>query len=233
MSVQLPSRRLLELQADWLADARSRLLRLAEIARRKRVLDLGAGYGAITEELRRRTSGLVIALDRSKEVLSFIEKPAVCGNAVQLPFQNATLDLVFSQNVLLWIPKPEDVVDHVHRILISGGVWVLFEPDYGGMLEYPYETVPIWIDALTRAGGDPYIGRRMPSLLEQNGFRSRIELLPRLIPPTIERFDFLEELPLTREERSKVKATREQSRNFSGAQQISHLPYFLIIAERP
>ena len=232
MNPSLPSQRLLQVQAEWLSDARARMLRLAEIARRKRVLDLGAGFGAITDELRRRTSGVVIALDRSKEAFTSIEKPAVCGDANQLPFHNASFDLVFSQNVLLWIQAPEFVVEQVNRILISGGVWVLFEPDYGGMIEYPLETSKIWIDALTRAGGDPYIGRRMPSLLEQIGFRIRIELLPHLLPPSTERFDFLEELPLTEEERSKISAVRTHSQSSFGEQQISHLPYFLIIAER-
>jgi len=55
---------LLAAQAEWLAPARARLLRRVGVARRRRILDLGAGYGAVTGELVRRGGGLVVALDR-------------------------------------------------------------------------------------------------------------------------------------------------------------------------
>jgi len=229
MSFQLPSPHLLRLQAEWLSDARARILRVAEIARRKRVLDLGAGYGIITEELRRRTSGMVVALDYSREALRSIPNFSVCADATQVPFQSASFDFVFSQNVLLWIPNPERVVDQISRVLTSDGVWVLFEPDYGGMIEHPFDSSAIWRNALIRAGADPMVGRRLPSLLEEVGFQTRVELLPRLMKASAERFDFLEELSLTEEERLKI----ETYRKVSSPQQISHLPYFLIIAERP
>src|ERR1700758_5007087 len=102
------------------------MLRLAEIAQRNRVLDLGAGYGIITAELRRRTSGTVIALDHSKAAVSEIPPPAVCGDASELPFCADSFDLVFSQNLLLWISSVESVIEEVRRILHTNGVWVLF-----------------------------------------------------------------------------------------------------------
>ena len=59
MTPALPSKTLLEAQAEWLAPARARLLRRVGIARRRRILDLGAGYGAVTGELVRRGGGFV------------------------------------------------------------------------------------------------------------------------------------------------------------------------------
>ncbi|MFN2111172.1 MAG: class I SAM-dependent methyltransferase, partial [Anaerolineae bacterium] len=59
----LPAPEMLVQQAEWLAPARGRLFRQIRIARRKCVLDLGAGYGAVTGELVRRARGPVVALD--------------------------------------------------------------------------------------------------------------------------------------------------------------------------
>ena len=233
MSGELPSRELLQTQTDWLASARSRILRLAEIAGRTSVLDLGAGYGIITNELRRRTSGLVIAVDHSLQALDSLQ-PCVCAEASALPFRDKSFDLVFSQNVMLWIRQCEQTINSVQRILAPGGVWVLMEPDYGGIIEYPVEleTTAIWIAALTRAGADPQIGRKLPVLLGTAGFKVRTELLPRLEDPDPLRFEFLSELILSESEGMQLQRIKKQSGQLAPANQISHLPYFLIIAER-
>jgi SAM-dependent methyltransferase len=228
----LPSRQLLQLQSDWLADARSRMFRLAEIGQKKAVLDLGAGYGIVTQELRRRTSGKVVALDRSLEVLRATPTYAICADASHPPFRSQTFDLVFTQNVLLWIRPIGRLIENIRKILISSGVWVLFEPDYGGMMEYPteIETASIWIEALTRAGADPFVGRKLPSLLSCAGFKVRCELLQQPGTPNPERFKFLSELSLTAEEQRKLHCAKAYSEKLLPSQQIAHLPYFMIIA---
>jgi SAM-dependent methyltransferase len=233
MSGDLPSRELLQLQAEWLSSARARILRLAEIARRKSVLDLGAGHGIITAELRRRTSGKVIALDRALHALESLH-PCVCADAQALPFLDTSFDLIFSQNVLMWLRDCETAIKSVRRILAGDGVWVLFEPDYGGLMEYPAEmnVRPIWIAALKRAGADPEIGRKLPVLLRQSGFKVTTELLPHLEQPDLKRFEFLSELDLIEAEKQTLRQIKKQAEELSPAHQISHLPYFLIIAER-
>jgi len=235
MAVDLPSAELLKLQADWLSDARARLLRNAEIGRRKSILDLGTGHGFVIPELKRRSSGLVIGMDRSLFPLSsFIaDTPVVCGNARQLPFRNRTIDLVFGQNVLLWTGYIRDVIREVSRILTLQGSWVLLEPDYGGLMEYPhdFETREIWIQALTRAGADPVIGRKLPALLAEAGFMVRVEMLPHLLLPHPARFDFLQELPLTDDEKRILNEIRNESSELNPSYQVAHLPYFLIIAD--
>lgn len=232
----LPSADLLKIQADWLADARARLLRNAEIAKRKRVLDLGCGYGLVVPELKRRTDGMVVGLDRALFALSsFIaDTPVVCADAVGLPFPTHTFDLVFSQCVLMWARKITEIAREVHRIMTRDGAWVLFEPDYGGMMEYPSElqTSDIWVRALHRAGADPYIGRKLPGILSAAGFMVRVELLPRLFFPKNARFDFLEEMNLTPEEIRHVHQMRDIADEINPTQQVAHLPYFLIVADR-
>ena len=219
------------IQSEWLAEARARLLRNAEIARHKSILDLGSGYGVVCPELSRRCGSPIFAIDLSFAALKHCEKAhPVCGNAVQLPFLNGSLDLVFSQNFLLWAKPVETIVEQVRRVLMRGGVWVLMEPDYGGMMEYPeqIQTRELWISILQREGADPFIGRRLPGLLQQNRFDVRTELLPRVYPPQDARFDLLSEMNLNPEEREKL----ENIKSLSGMVQVAHLPYFLIIAER-
>jgi SAM-dependent methyltransferase len=224
---------LMRIQAEWLADARARLFRKAQIAQRKRVLDLGCGYGVITPELHRRSGGSAIALDLNLEILPRTST-SVCGDARNLPFRSEQFDLVFSQNVLLLINNTTDVVRQVRRILQPNGVWILFEPDYGGMMESPPETSvrDIWLSALPRIGADPLIGRKIPALLAQNGFQAEIELLPRMLAPEIIRFSFLVGLPLTAQEKAKLEQAQIASAGIDPSQQVCHLPYFLAIANR-
>ncbi len=61
-------------------------------------------------------------------------------------------------------------IKEIYRVLQPKGMLVAIEPDYGGMIEYPPEiaTGDLWIAALSRAGADPCIGRKLPSILHTN-----------------------------------------------------------------
>jgi len=227
----IPNRKLLQLQADWLADARARILRKAEIGRRKRVLDLGCGYGIITPELQRRSAGMAVALDCELDVLPRTNS-SICGDATNLPFLQESFDLVFSQNVLMWIRSITEVVESVHHVMTKDGVWVIFEPDYGGMMEFPEKTAirDLWLGVLPRMTADPMIGRKLPVVLSTRGFKVETELLPHLLPPDFARFDFLSDLPLTETELQKLESACRASATIESAKQLCHLPYFLILA---
>lgn len=229
----LPALELCRKQADWLSEARARILRKAEIARRHSMLDLGCGYGIITEELRRRSDGFAVALDHSLPPLKECASPKICADALHLPFFDRSFDLIFCQNVLLWTGSTISVVKEARRVLAPGGIWVLFEPDYGGLMEEPEEIVTreLWLPALRRAGADPFIGRKLPALLSNAGFRVSVDLLPHLVPPDSSRFDFLQELPLTVEENARLESVRHASKLLDSSRQLSHLPYYLIIAD--
>lgn len=225
----LPSADLLQLQAEWLAPARARLLRGAGIAHRRCILDLGAGYGAVTGELCRRGGGRVIALDRETTAVTQISPaPGVCGDALALPFADETFDLVFCQCVLLWVSDAATAVAEIHRVLQSGGVLIALEPDYGGLIEYPPEiaTRDLWLKALRRTGAEPHIGRMLPGLLAQTGFRIQTRLLDELTPASPHRFEFLRTLPLTEEE----TAVLQHAQQLASPGQIAHLPFMLVTA---
>lgn len=236
MSVALPPAELLQQQADWLAPARSRLLRRVAIAHRHSVLDLGAGRGAVTAELVRRSSGQVIACDRALGALhtheqDFAAAQRVCSDARGLPFAAATFDLVFCQCVLMWVADPARAVAEIRRVLQPGGAFVALEPDYGGMIEHPpaIATRDLWLAALKRAGARPYIGRMLPTLLAVQGFNVRVDLLPELHPPACARFDLLRGLPLTRQERTRLQRIEQHDATLSADwSRIAHLPFLLI-----
>jgi SAM-dependent methyltransferase len=229
-SPSLPTTQLLKQQAEWLAPARARLLRGAGIAHRRRILDLGAGYGAVTGELVRRGGGMVVALDLEvTAVTPSVAAPGVCANACQLPFAHESFDLVFCQCVLLWVgDMVAAVATEIHRILQPGGILVALEPDYGGMIEYPPEIASrdLWLSALQRVGAEPLIGRRLPGLLAQQGFQIQTRLLDELAPPSPLRFGFLRTLPLTEEE----TAVLHHIEQLTIPPQVVHLPFMLVTA---
>jgi SAM-dependent methyltransferase len=232
----LPPAELLAQQAAWLAPARARLLRRAEIGRRRNVLDLACGSGAVTDELALRSGGNVVAVDCSRTALA--DRPKSCpgaiflrANAEQLPFADRTFDLVFCQFALLWLDAPT-AARQIRRVLAPGGALVAIEPDYGGMIEYPPEiaTRDLWLAALPRAGADPYVGRKLPSMLASLGFTVRVDLFDQLAPPSPLRFELLGGLPLMDAEIATLDRARQADRSLQGSSRVVHLPLFLVTA---
>jgi len=234
----LPSAEFLKQQADWLAPARARVLRRAGIAQRRKVLDLACGFGAVTDELARRSGGEVVALDCRRNVLAMDPRPfsqadRICSDALRLPFAQGSFDLVFCQFTFLWIDA-RLAIEEIHRVLRPGGVLVAIEPDYGGMIEYPPEIAArdIWIDALARAGADPCIGRKLPGMLRQTGWKVEVDLPDRIMPSSPIRFALLGELPLTEEEKVSLARIKAADTALLESARVVHLPMFIITGER-
>lgn len=240
----LPAAALLQQQAEWLAPMRNRLLRRIGIAHRTSILDLGAGYGSISDELARRSSGQVVALDRQHHPLLHASEQAdssirtVCAAGACLPFANGAFDMVFCQLVLMWVAALQETIREIRRVLRAGGVLLVFEPDYGGMIEHPpaIATRDIWIAALQRAGANPFVGRLLPGLLEAQGLHVRVDLLPQLLPPARERFDLLRGLPLTRREHALLRRIEQYDTRMAKQgdwSRLVHLPFIIVTAEMP
>ncbi|UCG23428.1 MAG: class I SAM-dependent methyltransferase [Chloroflexota bacterium] len=237
-SPSLPSATLLKSQAGWLAPARAGLLRRAAIARRQSILDLGAGSGAVTPELARRGGGLPVTMDLSQQALHEIPLSSsairIVGDAKEMPFPGKSFELIFSQFTMLWVGDLARVIGEIWRTLRSGGEFCAIEPDYFGLIEYPPEVAmaEIWRAALNRCGATCDVGRRLPRLLETQGFEVNVRLLDQLQPPSPLRFEMLRELPLEPEEAAVLTAAEEAAANLAGWQHIAHLPLFLINAVR-
>lgn len=231
---------LLHEQSAWLAPMRARILRRVAIARRTAVLDLGAGYRAVTDELERRAGRPVVALDIALHPLLATTKShgnalPTCADGSRMPFPNQSFDLVFCQFVLMWVEHLHDVVREIKRVLKPGGVLVAFEPDYGGMIEHPPEitTRDLWIAALTRAGANPFVGRLLPGMLAAHGYEVRVDLLPELLPPSPTRFDLLRTLPLSADELATLNAAEAHDTTLTHPwERVAHVPMFVVTAER-
>jgi malonyl-CoA O-methyltransferase len=139
------------------------------------VLDLGAGTGRISRELKRRyPRAHVIALDIAPGMLHEARRhqplwrrfERVCGDALRLPLKDASVDLVFSNLMLQWCEPLERALAEVRRVLRSGGFFAFstFGPDtlqelrsawaqadaYNHVNHFP--DMHVVGDALTRAG---------------------------------------------------------------------------------
>ena len=110
----------------------------------RRVLDLGAGTGHATLELKRRyRDALVVAVDLAPGMLqeagqrlgwrerwlggrlagrrgSRFER--VAGDAYRLPLANHSIDLVFSSLMLQWCDDLDAALAEIHRVLQPGGL---------------------------------------------------------------------------------------------------------------
>jgi len=104
------------------------------------VLDLGAGTGRVTRELKRRyPRARVIALDIAPGMLREARRhlrpwrrfARVCGDALRLPLRDGSVDLVFSNLMLQWCEPLSQVFAEVRRVLRAEGFFAFstFGPD--------------------------------------------------------------------------------------------------------
>lgn len=134
----------------------------------------------------------------------------------------------------MWMPL-EETVQEISRVTMKGGVVITIEPDYGGMLEWPEGAglKEVWMAALTRAGADPLVGRKLPGVLSRVGFDVRVETTSGIQPPAQTRLEILRGLPLTPEEARKVnEGEKRASGLFSKWESLVHLPFVLVVGTK-
>lgn len=227
--------------ADWLSGPRGRLLRRAQVALRKRVLEIGCGHGNVTRELARRAEsaeGLVVGLDRDSlpaATAGLFTGPLVEGEASALPFADGCFDLALCQNALLWVEDLDGVMREAARVLAPGGVLIALEPDYGGAMEHPpgIALKDLWLKGLRAVGADPEVGRKIRGAAHRAGLRTRVELQNVPGEATPEGARLLAGLPLDSEDLRRARAViRELERRRCDPQVFVHVPYVLVEAHK-
>jgi ubiquinone/menaquinone biosynthesis C-methylase UbiE len=113
--------------------------RAAQMVQRGQAADLGCGPGLLVVELARRSPGLhVTGLDLAENLLAQGEEYARRaglgervsfrqGDVKQIPFPDATLDLVVSTLSLHHWGDPVAVLNEVARVLRPGGSFLIFD----------------------------------------------------------------------------------------------------------
>jgi ubiquinone/menaquinone biosynthesis C-methylase UbiE len=97
-----------------------------ELTDATRVLDVGAGTGALTATLARAApEALVASIDPSLAMLGYARDHAsavtVAGDASMLPAADRTVDAVLLAYVLFHLPDPSRGLAEAHRVLRNGG----------------------------------------------------------------------------------------------------------------
>lgn len=174
-----------KLQAGWLAPSRHYLYRRAGLARCRSILDLGCGSGVISEEMRLISGRPVLGVDRDPQMAALARSlyplnEFLAGDERLLVKKGMRFDLIAFSFVLMWQKRPLPFLRQVKKLLAENGTLLLLaEPDYGGRIDFPPALgflKEIFIGHIAGAGGDPFVGRRVASLLARAGFRATTEL---------------------------------------------------------
>jgi arsenite methyltransferase len=120
-----------------LAGWRDRVLDSANIAPGETVLDVGAGIGLLALGAVERVGpdGDVIALDVSVDALEELRANTsapnlsyLVGQADVLPLPDASVEVVVTRSVLIYVDDKPEAAHEFHRVLRRGGRASLFEP---------------------------------------------------------------------------------------------------------
>ena len=166
------------LQSRWTLATRKYLYDRPGVAKSKKMLDVGCGTGAITQELTQRAGSSITGLDINQEFLEIAdsENPSanfLLADAHQMPIESSIFDICLCHFLLLWVETPIKVVNEMKRVTKPGGaILVLAEPDFGGRIDFPYDLSILneWqTESLINQGANPTIGRELKSILNQSG----------------------------------------------------------------
>ena len=114
------------------------------------VLDIGCGLGGpcrmLVEEHGCRTTGIDLSHEyirtakKLSELVNLDEGTSfVQGNATQLPFQDNSFDVVWTQHVQMNIPDKKKFYSEINRVLKSGGRFIFYDilQKGDGQINYP------------------------------------------------------------------------------------------------
>ena len=174
--------------ARFVSDLGTAVVELLAPQRGERILDLGCGDGALTEELV-ELGCEVVAVDSSAPQVEAARKlglDARVMSADALPFHEE-FDAVFSNAVLHWVKRADPMLAAVYRSLKQGGRFVAECGGYGCV----HKIRTALVQALDRRGmdGEAHVPWYFPTpgdyatRLERAGFRvDSIALIPRPTP---------------------------------------------------
>jgi ubiquinone/menaquinone biosynthesis C-methylase UbiE len=158
---------------------------LPELRPGMRLIDVGCGPGSITRGLAGRLApGEVIGVDLSKETLASARAEAAArglenvrfeeASAYQLPFPDGSFDVAYAHQVIQHLGEPGAAMREMLRVVRPGGLIAVREVDWETTAYWPRDP---WLDRFMEVhfqtwrknGGDPFMGRRLRSLVNAVG----------------------------------------------------------------
>lgn len=151
------------------------------------VLDMGSGLGQFTNLMAGLVglTGYCLGIERDEKQLlaartNFSARNLEFrqGDVCKLPLvlsELASFDFVHMRFLLEHLPNPALAIAQAKHALKPGGRILLFDDDHETMVLYPEpagfkELWTAYMDSYVEVGNDPYIGRKMPKLLHDQGF---------------------------------------------------------------
>lgn len=158
-----------------------------------RLLDVGSGLGQLTRAMATSlgSDGVVVGIERDERQLATAQRLSVeagqaglvdfrLGDGLALPLKPSevrSFDLAHARFVLEHVPQHAEVVAEMVRAVRSGGRVVVLDDDHDTMRLWPEPEgfAALWdayVASYTRAGNDPFVGRKLVSLLHDAGLES-------------------------------------------------------------
>ena len=165
-------------QAGWSKTVRDHIILNLNLPSAPSILEVGCGTGVVLADYSKKPSYLTFGLDIESSALYFSQKEdpvaiLTCGDALTLPYANASFDLTFCHYLLLWLHDPLSAIKEMKRVTRPGGsVCAFAEPDYGGRIAYPAElekATDLQTRSLIQQGANPSIGRQLRHLFTEAG----------------------------------------------------------------
>lgn len=151
-----------------------------------KVLDAGAGSGCASRLFATRYPDCsIVSFDRNQSYLDYARRAAASeglsniefmeGDVTQIPFPDATFDVVWSKHLLQWVSQRTDALAEFARVTRPGGRVVCCNFDGFFLSHYPTDPevqhdVERWAAAASeQLGFDNNVGRKLPSMFKQAG----------------------------------------------------------------
>jgi len=169
-----------------------RCIQLMDLEGGEKIIDMGSGLGQFTLAMARRIGmkGKCLGIERDNHQLETANKNLAKqgeitwvefrqGDAENMPLSHQewnSFDVGHARFVLEHLSKPEIALRQLVKAVRPGGRVVLEDDDHVGLLLYPeppgFSTLwTAYMRSYDRLGNDPYIGRRLVSLMYDCGLR--------------------------------------------------------------